>query len=78
LEYLHTLEALIGALCRSGFAIEDFVEPPHGRKDAPRNSFAERSRYVAPYLRMKARRVDQRVIEQLGQNPPAGRLWTPS
>jgi SAM-dependent methyltransferase len=56
LEYLHRWEELLGLLCRAGFAIEDLVEPLHARLDALDGSFEHRSRYVAPYVRIKARR----------------------
>lgn len=55
-EYLHRWEQLIGGLCRSGFMVEDLVEPVHGKRDAVVNSFADRGRFVAPYVRIKARR----------------------
>jgi SAM-dependent methyltransferase len=57
LEFLHRLEELIGGMCRAGFAIEDVIEPVHADLSAARGSFAHRSRYVAPYLRIKARRA---------------------
>jgi hypothetical protein len=41
------MSPLLGTLCRSGFAIEDVVEPLHARDDAEKGSFAHRSRYVA-------------------------------
>lgn len=56
-EYLHRLEQLIGGICRSGMVIEDFIEPLHAEPDAVVDSFADRARFVAPYLRIKARRV---------------------
>ncbi|RIK82865.1 MAG: class I SAM-dependent methyltransferase [Planctomycetota bacterium] len=56
LEFLHRWEELLGGVCRAGFAIEDVLEPLHAQPDAPRGSFAHRARYVAPYLRIKARR----------------------
>lgn len=55
-EYLHRWEQLIGGLCRCGFVIEDLVEPVHGKRDAAVNSFADRGRFIAPYVRIKARR----------------------
>lgn len=58
LEFLHRLEELIGGLCRAGFAIEDFVEPAHADPSAEPGTFGHRSHYVAPYLRVKARRTD--------------------
>jgi SAM-dependent methyltransferase len=57
LEYLHRWEDLLGLMCRAGFAIEDLVEPLHARLDALDGSFEHRSRYVAPYVRIKARRL---------------------
>ncbi|MCH8923547.1 MAG: class I SAM-dependent methyltransferase [Planctomycetes bacterium] len=57
LEFLHRWEELIGGLCRSGFVVEDLIEPLHAETDAAAGTFAHRSRYVAPYVRIKARRV---------------------
>jgi SAM-dependent methyltransferase len=57
LEYLHRWEELIGLMCRAGFVIEDLVEPLHAKPDADQGSFAHRSRYIAPYVRIKARRT---------------------
>jgi hypothetical protein len=57
LEFLHRLEELLGGMCRAGFSIEDVIEPVHGDETAAVGSFAHRSRYAAPYLRIKARRT---------------------
>lgn len=57
LEFLHRWEDLIGSLCRAGFVIEDLIEPLHAKLDAAAGTFAHRSRYVAPYVRIKARRT---------------------
>ena len=57
LEYLHSLEQIVGGLCRAGFCIEDLTEPPHGDRSAAEGSFGHRSRFINPYLRLKARRV---------------------
>ncbi len=70
LEYLHRWEELLGGMCRAGFVIEDIVEPRHGRAPAPPGSFAHRSDYVAPYVRVKARRSGTKVA---GQASP--KLW---
>ena len=59
LEFLHRWEALIGFMCRAGFAIEDLTEPLHAKKDAARSSFGHRSQFVPPYVRIKARRVGE-------------------
>lgn len=57
LEYLHRWEVLLGGMCRAGFAIEDLVEPLHAKREAPAGDFAHRSQFVAPYVRIKARRT---------------------
>jgi SAM-dependent methyltransferase len=57
LEFLHRWEELIGGMCRAGFTIEDLVEPYHVDPSGDRGSFGHRARYVAPYVRIKARRT---------------------
>lgn len=71
LEFLHRWEDLLGGMCRAGFVIEDLVEPMHASADAERGSFEHRSRYIAPYVRIKARR---RGEAQATARPA---LWTP-
>jgi hypothetical protein len=56
MEFLHRWEQLVGGICRAGFVIEDFVEPIHADENALVGSFGHRSQYVAPYVRIKARR----------------------
>jgi SAM-dependent methyltransferase len=70
LEFLHRWEELVGGLCRAGFAIEDLMEPLHADRNSPPGSFAHRSRYVAPYVRIKARRLS-------GPAAPAVGVWIP-
>jgi SAM-dependent methyltransferase len=55
-EYLHTLDALLGGLCRAGFVIEDVVEPPRADALAPAGSPGHRAWFAPPYLKIKARR----------------------
>jgi SAM-dependent methyltransferase len=72
LEFLHRWEEIIGSLCRAGFVVEDLAEPMHADPQAAPGTFAHRSLYVAPYVRVKARRV--------GEASPAdegAKLWTP-
>ncbi len=57
LEFLHRWEELVGGVCRAGFVIEDLLEPLHGKPQAVVGSFGHRAVYVAPYVRIKARRV---------------------
>jgi hypothetical protein len=71
-EYLHRWEQLVGQLCRAGFVIEDLMEPLHGESRAPVGSFAHRSCFVAPYVRIKARRMRR----QAGAAQQS-RIWVP-
>ena len=69
LEFLHRWEELLGLLCRAGFVIEDLVEPLHAKQDAEVDSFAHRSHYVAPYVRIKARRSGPASASSAGSGP---------
>lgn len=55
-EYLHRWEQLIGWMCRAGFVIEDLTEPLHAKPQSAPGSLGHRSQYIAPYIRIKARR----------------------
>jgi hypothetical protein len=55
-EFIHSLSALVGGICRAGFAIEDVHEPDHADPAASPGSFAHRAATVPPYLRILARR----------------------
>jgi hypothetical protein len=57
-------------MCRAGFVIEDLIEPLHAKADAAPGSFGHRSRYVAPYVRVKGRRTGT-------SDTAERRLWTP-
>lgn len=72
-EYLHRWEELVGGLCRSGFVLEDLMEPKRGNPDASPGHFRHRGMYVAPYVRMKARRIRDKT-ELAGPGPT---IWTP-
>jgi len=72
LEYLHRWEQLIGLMCRSGFVIEDLIEPFHADDKAEKGSFGHRCRYIAPYVRIKARRVGAPT-----QQKSTSGIWTP-
>ena len=65
LEYLHRWEELLGGICRAGFAIEDLVEPMHADASADVGTFGHRSQFVAPYVRVKARRAAGRQPTKL-------------
>lgn len=72
LEFLHRWEELVGQMCRAGFVIEDLFEPPHADEHSPAGTFAHRSRYVAPYVRLRARRVPR---GRSAASPSV--VWTP-
>jgi SAM-dependent methyltransferase len=72
LEYLHRWEQIIGLMCRADFVIEDLVEPLHAKADAAPGTFGQRSRYIAPYVRIKSRRSES----QTGRAPVKA-IWTP-
>jgi len=74
-EFLHRWEELLGELCRAGFVIEDVVEPVHADAEAAPGSFGHRSRYVAPYVRIKARRIASGAHGSV--SPAAATLWMP-
>ena len=73
-EYLHRWEQLIGELCRCGFVIEDLVEPRRGDPQAAPGNFRHRGMFVAPYVRLKARRV---VREADSSHESSSALWVP-
>lgn len=55
-EYVHSLATILGGICRSGFVIEDLTEPYHADSKSPAGSFGHRCHYIAPYIRLKAKR----------------------
>ena len=69
IEFLHTWQVLVGGICRAGFVVEDLVEPRHGKIDAEKGSFAHRSAFLPPFVKIKARRIEARI--------PTRVLWTP-
>lgn len=77
IEYLHTWESLIGGLCRAGFVVEDLIEPNHADDKADPGTFGHRSRYIPPYVLIKARRSGPPVSAP-GRPRGLARLWTPS
>lgn len=62
-EFAHNWNAILGGICRSGFAIEDVSEPLHAKPTAPVGSFGHRCHYIAPYIRLKARRTGTRPLQ---------------
>lgn len=58
-EFIHSLAALLGGICRAGFAIEDIQEPDHVDPAAVPGSFGHRAGFLPPYIRVLARRAGQ-------------------
>ena len=56
-EFAHSWNSILGGICRSGFAIEDVTEPNHAKPESSLGSFGHRCYFIAPYLRVKARRA---------------------
>ncbi len=57
LEFIHSIEALVGGLCRNGFVVEDLKEPIRGDAWAEAGTPEHRANFVRPYLKIKARRL---------------------
>jgi SAM-dependent methyltransferase len=74
LEFLHRWEDLLGGLCRSGFVVEDLLEPHHGDPKAAPGTFGHRSIYIPPYVTFKGRRL-QATGKEFSRDTPA--LWIP-
>ncbi|QDT39452.1 class I SAM-dependent methyltransferase [Stratiformator vulcanicus] len=71
-EFLHRWDQIVGGLCRAGFVLEDLREPIRAERRAPVGSMGHRGRFVAPYVRLKARRVAMQE-----KSDGERRLWTP-
>ena len=71
-EFLHRWDELIGDLCRAGFVLEDLREPFRADHNSSPGHYGHRGRFVAPYVRLKARRLPRAIVTE-----PAQRLWTP-
>jgi SAM-dependent methyltransferase len=70
-EFLHRWEQLVGGMCRAGLVIEDLREPRRGDERAAPGHFGHRGLYVAPYVRLKARRLPRT------KSAPSPTLWMP-
>lgn len=72
-EYLHRWDQIIGGMCQCGFVIEAFSEPRHDRP-GQNNSFADRASFVAPYVRIKARRKSEHHDASESNQDPTPKL----
>lgn len=71
-EFLHRWEDLVGGLCRAGFALEDLREPYRGDETAQPGHYRHRGLFIAPYVRLKARRLPRAT-----EPKAAPALWVP-
>jgi len=55
-EFAHSLDSILGGICRNGMVIEDLHEPNHAKQESNADTIGHRSRFVPPYLRIKARK----------------------
>ena len=55
-EFAHSLDAILGGICRTGMSIEAISEPDHANLDSEPGTMGHRSRFIRPYLRIKARK----------------------
>ena len=76
-EYLHRLDQIVGDLCLAGFVIEDLREPKRADYKVDVSHFGYRGRFVPPYVRMKARRVERSVADSESDASASSRIWTP-
>ncbi len=76
-EYLHRLDQIVGDLCLAGFVIEDLREPKRADYKVDVSHFGYRGRFVPPYVRMKARRVERAVTDSESAASASSRIWTP-
>lgn len=63
-EYIHRWEQIIGGMCRAGFVVEDLIEPMHADPTKAAGTFEHRSQYLAPYVRIKARKQMSQQTQQ--------------
>ncbi|MFM7207641.1 MAG: class I SAM-dependent methyltransferase [Planctomycetaceae bacterium] len=61
-EYVHSLTALLGGICRAGFTIEDVVEPDAAGPPGGTGAAGHRAAFLPPYLRILARRPSAAAI----------------
>jgi ubiquinone/menaquinone biosynthesis C-methylase UbiE len=57
IEFAHSLNTILGSICRCGMTIEDFVEPNHANEQSSTDTIGHRSRFIPPYFRVKARKL---------------------
>jgi len=76
-EYLHRLDQIVGDLCLAGFVIEDLREPKRADYKVDVSHFGYRGRFVPPYVRMKARRVERIEANSMAAAPASSKIWTP-
>lgn len=64
IEFAHSLDAILGGICRAGMIIEAVSEPDHADLAAQPGSMGHRSRFIRPYLRVKASKKADSVVSR--------------
>ncbi len=76
-EYLHRMDQIVGDLCLAGFSIEDLREPKRADYKADVSHFGYRGRFIPPYVRLKARRIERNAGLTEPEGSASTRIWTP-
>ena len=74
-EVIHSLQTILGGICRAGFVIEDFAEPQHGKVEQPLGTFGHRCAFIPPYIRVKSRRVSKDTRPNQNDFIEVNKLW---
>ncbi len=69
IEHAHSLQVLLGGICKSGFMIEDIVEPNYADLNDTPGSFHHRCAYIPPYIAVKARRMGSQPSSNAKHSP---------
>jgi len=64
IEFAHSLDSILGGICRAGLIIEAISEPDHADLNAPPESMGHRSRFIRPYLRIKATKKSNANVQR--------------
>jgi len=74
-EVIHSLQTILGGICRAGFVIEDFAEPQHGKIEQHPGTFGHRCAFQPPYIRIKTRRVSKGYSPSQNDSTDVSKLW---
>lgn len=64
IEFAHSLDAILGGICRAGMVIEAVSEPDHANLESEPGTMGHRSRFIRPYIRIKARKQGDSIASK--------------